>query len=120
MTETRKNTSISAVGIIPLLMVLGLFGIMMFEERKVTESMVSYVIHNPDGTQTYGSVVYDDRFGDIRPEVFSSRGTSKLRAGYHLISSNGTIEILNVRPYREYYTGGPLSKHKRRRLSYDK
>lgn len=84
-------------------------------EKEHTRSIITYVIHNPDGTQTRGNIVFDDNHGNIYPQVTSSRGTSKLKAPYTILSSNGTIEILSVRHYDSYWEGGPLSKHNRKK-----
>ena len=93
---------------------VGSFVLILFEEHEVTENIITYVIHNPDGTQTYGAVVYNSHQGYTHPKVVSSRGTSKLKAGHTLVSSNGTIEIISIKPYRTYCDGGPLSKHKKK------
>lgn len=105
----------SIIFIVYFLIISVFLGLGLFEEHEITESLITYVIHNPDGTQTTGSIVYNDNLGSIQPIVTSSKGTSKLKAPNTILSSNGTIEIISVKPYRRYYEGGPLSKHKRKR-----
>ena len=111
MKEERKTNIISA----SIILVIALFfvGISLIEDHEVSESIVTYVIHNPDGTQTQGNVIFNDNGGMLRPYVTSAKGTSKLKAGGTTLSSNGTFEIISVKHYRSYYVGGPLSKHKR-------
>lgn len=110
-----KQMNENIIFIVYFLIISVFLGVILFEEHEITESLITYAIHNPDGTQTTGSIVYNDNLGSIQPIVTSSRGTSKLKAPNTILSSNGTIEIISVKPYRRYYERGPLSKHKRKR-----
>lgn len=110
--ERIQNLTIS---VFLFIIVLSMFTAILFEEHKVSESVVVYIIHNPDGTQTHGNIIFNDNVGTLYPEVTSHRGTSILKAGSVKLSSNGTFEIVSVKHYRSYYKGGPLSKHKRKK-----